>query len=204
MAELSELDLWLLKLRGTLNEFSLIPESEWLKLKGKLRVIHIKKNHNLFEAGDIPDKLSYIVKGVFRVYYITDSGDESILVFRSENRFLSPYSSLLENIPSKYYFQALEDSILLCISTKEWNELSTGHNCWQTVTLKYSQMIFIEMEKRLNEMRSDDPLTRYNTFTNRYPNLVERINQYHVASYLGITPEALSRIRKRVKIDLNQ
>jgi len=188
---------WLKRMYSTLCEYAQIPENEWSKQQVRLHNLKIKKNDYFIQAGDIPDKLAYIVNGMFRVFYTTASGNERILVFRGENRLLSAYSSFLESTNSKFSIQALEDSNLLYISLKDYTVLLSEHLCWQMICTKYAQMLFIEKEKRENEFLSDDAETRYNNFILNYPTLEKRINQYHIASYLGITPVALSRIRNK-------
>lgn len=183
-----------------LCRYTSIPATQWDKLQERLHCLKIKKNDYFIKAGDFPDKLAFIVHGIFRVFCLSESGNENTLVFRDENRFLSAYSSFLENTFSRYSFQALEDSTLLYISLKDYLELSSEHACWQIITTKYSQMLFIEKEKRETEFLCDDAETRYYKFTNHFPNLVMRIPQFHIASYIGITPEALSRIRKKSKL----
>lgn len=177
-----------------------IPDMQWNKLQTKLRCIKIKKNDYFIKADDIPDKLAFIIHGIFRVFCLTESGNDNTLVFRDENKFLSAYSSFLENVKSKYSFQALEDSTLLYISLKDYIELSAEHICWQIITTKYSQMLFVEKEKRETEFLCDDAKTRYNNFIINFPGLAKRIPQCYIASYLGITPETLSRIRKKSKL----
>jgi CRP-like cAMP-binding protein len=188
---------WLKQMYTALCKYTLIPDDEWSKAQEKLQFLEIKKNDYFIHAGDVPDKLAFIIIGIFRVFYTTELGIERILVFRGENKFLSAYSSFLECTNSKYSIQALEDSILLYVSLKDYSLLLSEHICWQTICTKYAQQLFIEKEKRENEFLSDDAETRYNSFLSNYPDYEKRINQYHIASYLGITPVALSRIRNK-------
>ena len=190
-------EIWLKKMYTTLCEYAQIPECEWNNILERLRSIDLKKNDYFVHVGDSPNKLAFIVSGIFRVFYTTESGDEKILVFREENRLLSAYSSFLENTKSWYSIQALEDSVLLYISFEDYNMLLSQHSCWQTISAKYAQLLFIEKEKRENEFLSDNAETRYNNFIRIHPNFEKRLNQYHIASYLGITPVALSRIRNK-------
>lgn len=193
-------DKWLKQMYMKLNEYVSIPDIQWNKLKMKLRCIKVNKNDYFIKSEDIPDKLAFIVQGIFRISYLTQSGNDNTLVFRDENKFLSAYSSFLENVKSKYSFQALEDSILLYISLSDYIELCAEHVCWQIITTKYSQILFVEKENRETELLGDDAETRYNNFTKNFPELSMRIPQFYIASYIGITPETLSRIRKKTKL----
>jgi CRP-like cAMP-binding protein len=94
--------------------------------------------------------------------------------------------------------QALEPSFLICMLLKEYKRLLTESNCWSNVSRQYIEDLFIEKEQREKELFALDATSRYLSFRKRYPDVERRVSQYHVASYLGITPQALSRIRKRL------
>ena len=182
----------------TLIAFGEIPESELKKGLVYLKHLHLLKNEYFIKAGDIPDKMAFIASGIFRVFYITENGDEKTLVFREEGRMLSAYSSFLENKTAWFYIQALEESDLLYLSFNDYQKIMKGHQCWRDINAKYTEMLFIEKEKRESEFLSDDAKTRYEKFIIKYPGIENRINQYHIASYLGITPVALSRIKRKI------
>lgn len=186
-------------IRQALMKYGPIPESEWEHTKHlPVEPIKFKKGQHFVRIGDVPDRLGFIISGIFRVYYNTEQGDERILVFRSESRFLSAYRSVLESEPSWYAMQALEPSFLICISLKEYKRLLTESRCWNNVSRQYVEDLFIEKEQRERELFSLDATSRYLNFRKRYPDVEGRVSQYHIASYLGITPQALSRIRNRL------
>ena len=191
-------EVWLRQLQGTLSKFASIPECEWNKLLTKLHFLKLKKNEYFIKVGDVPDKMAFIVSGIFRVFYNTEAGVERILAIREENCLLSSYSSFLENTKSRFYFQALEDSCLLYVSLKDYNELLSSHFCWQITSGKYAELLYLEKEKREIEFLTEDAESRYNNLINKHPTFENRISQYNIASYLGITPVTLSRIRRRV------
>jgi CRP-like cAMP-binding protein len=192
---------WLAIMRAELSSFAEIPDAEWGKAVLNLRHLHLRRNDYFIQAGSIPDKMACIVSGIFRVFYITQSGEEKTLAIRAEGRMLSAFSAILENTPSWYDIQALEDADLLYISLEEYLAGLQGHPCWQVINTKYAQMLFMEKERRESEFLSDDAETRYRKFRERFPDVEDRIRQYHIASYLGITPVALSRIRKKLRED---
>ena len=190
---------WLTTARAALDSFAEIPNEEWEKAILNLRHIHLKKNEYFIQAGYVPDKIACIVSGIFRVFYNTESGKEKILAIRGEGRMLSAFSAILENTPSWYDIQALEDSDLLYIGLDQYTNRLLEHPCWQIINAKYAQMLFVEKERRESEFLSDDAETRYKKFKERFLGMEDRIHQYHIASYLGITPVALSRIRKKMR-----
>ncbi len=175
-----------------------IPEKEWLKFKSYLSVLHLEKNEYLVSEGDVPRKMAFVISGIFRAFYLTESGDEKTIVFRGKGKPLSAYSSFIKNQYSKFSIQALEDSVLLYISIKDFEKLLSGDSFWQINTGKYYMNIFIEKEKREREFLSDDAETRYKNFLTEYPGLENKINHYHIASYLGISNVTLSRIRNKL------
>lgn len=186
---------WIMQLLTALSELAYIPEKEKANFTKRLHFIKVNKNEHFITAGERPDQVAFIAEGLFRVYFISDSGKENCLVFRERGRFLSAYNVLLDNTVSKYSFQALEDSVLVYITLKDYKKLLTQDECWQRVVSKYFQILFIEKEEREIELLSIDAKNRYRIFITKHPDLAGRISQYHIASYLGITPEALSRIR---------
>ena len=186
-------------IRHALMKYGHIPEFEWERAKHLLvEPIRFKKGQHYVKIGDVPDRIGFIVSGIFRVYYNTEQGDERILVFRSESRFLSAYRSVLENEPSWFGIQALEPSFLICMHSKEYKRLLTESSCWNNVSRQYFEDLFIEKEQREKELFSLDATSRYLSFRKRYPDVEGRVSQFHIASYLGITPQALSRIRNRL------
>jgi CRP-like cAMP-binding protein len=190
---------WLTAVRAGLSSLADIPDEEWTRAISTVRHLHLKKNAYFLRVGSIPDKMAYIVSGIFRVVYVTDSGEEKILAFRGEGRMLSAFSAFLEQTPAWYDIQALEDADLLWFSLEQYTAGLQQHPCWQIVNRKYVEMLFLEKERRESELLSDDAETRYKKFKERFPGVEQRIRQYHIAAYLGITPVALSRIRKKLR-----
>ena len=186
-------------IRHALRKYGPIPESEWEHSKHiSVEPLKLQKGQHFLKIGDVPDKMGFVISGIFRVYYNDEDGNERILVFRGENRFLSAYRSVQENEPSWYGIQALEPSFLICMHLKELKKHFSEHSCWNDVARKYLEDLFIEKEMRERDLLSFDVTTRYLNFQKRYPDVEARVSQYHIASYLGITPVALSRIRKRI------
>lgn len=188
---------WLDRIHSLLSTFAAIPDEEWAWLTGQFRPLFLGKHASFIRSGETPDTMAFILSGIFRVFYLTEAGDERILVFREEGRILSAFSAFLNDEPSWYTIQALEDAHLLSIPLQTYRQMLRRHPCWQTVTAKYTEQLFLEKEEREREFLSADAETRYENFLRKYPTLENRVHQYHIASYLGITPVTLSRIRKK-------
>jgi CRP-like cAMP-binding protein len=182
-----------------------IPQEEQDKLLKCLNSITIKKDEYFLRAGEIPQRIGFNVSGLMRLYYIESDGTEFIKHFCMENTLAISYSAFLLREESKLYIQALEDTKLLTISYETYREILDSHVCWQTVARKFAEMLYILKEKREYEFLMNSAQERYLQFLEDYPNLEERLNNYHIASYLGITPESLSRIRTNLKkINIHQ
>lgn len=185
------------KLYKELKRYGEIPETEWHKVEKEIQVVKVKKNDFFIRANDQADKMAFISQGIFRVFFLREDGSEVTIVFRDENKFLSAYSSLLERKESKYFFEALEDSVLLYIPLHIYEELAKGHECWKGIITQYSQQLFIEKENREVDLLLNDAKKRYDNFVSRNPEIEKRVSKKHIASYLGIAPETLSRVLKQ-------
>lgn len=180
------------------RERASIPESEMAKAMRIFQPTRLGKGEFLLRAGEVPRTLGFIVRGVVRLFFLTPDGEEITRSFRLENSFVSSYSALLLGEPSRLFLQALEPTYLLVTPYSAYQELTAGHLCWQIMDRKFAQQLFIRQEQRECELLLDDATTRYVKFRAEYPGLEERIKQHHIASYLGITPVTLSRIRAQL------
>ncbi len=176
-----------------------VPDEEIEKAVEVFRPVQLKKNSFFVMAGEIPDEVGFLVSGILRFFYINEDGVEFIKSFCVENNVVAAYSALLLNEPARYFIQALENSLLLVAPYTAYQELIAGHCCWQILDHTFTQALFIRKEKREAELLLDDAETRYLSFLAEYPDLNKRLKQHHIASYLGITPVTLSRIRSKLK-----
>lgn len=175
-----------------------IPEAEIAKAMKIFQLASVRKGEFLLRAGEVPHTLGFVVSGVIRLFFLTPDGNEITRSFRVEKSFVSSYSALLLGEPSRLFLQALEPTFLLVTPYSAYQELTAGHLCWQIIDRKFAQQLFIRQEQRECELLLDDATTRYLKFRADYPGLEERVKQHHIASYLGITPVTLSRIRAQL------
>lgn len=187
---------WIEYIRESFSDMD-IPENELLKFRKMLSGLSLEKGEHLVREGSIPQKIAFIVSGFFRAYYLTESGDEKTIVFRGKGKPLSAYSSFLKEEPAKFSIQALEKSLVLFIAINDFEALLSVDPSWKINTGQYYINLFIDKETRERELLSDDAETRYIRFLKDYPGLEDRINHYHIASYLGISNVTLSRIRNK-------
>lgn len=138
-----------------------------------------------------------MIKGLFRLTYLSEDGKEFTKSFLLENDFLVSYSALIENRESYFSIEALEDSEIVVINYHLWKELFEDKICWHKLLITILEKAFCKKEKREREFLLYNAQERYESFLTSYPNLENRIRQHVIASYLGITPVALSRLKNK-------
>ena len=179
-----------------LRRLTPIPNEQFHQFAQLLRRVTLAKDEHFIIAGDIPTDFGFVTKGVFRFYYIDYNGNECVKTLCTEGEFIAAYSALLRNEPSALFIQALEESELLLINFHDYTQLQ--HHCWIQLSKTFAEQLYMKKEEREREFLLYDAETRYKRFLERYPTLERRIKHYHIASFLGITPVSLSRIRKKM------
>lgn len=175
------------------------PESELKKLSVCIRRQNITRGEHFLNAGDIPDKIAYVCTGLFRYSYTDSGGSEYTKSFFPEGDFVVSYSAMVSGTPSWFSIEALEDSVIDVFDYTNWQLLFDGHPCWAALLIAMLQKGYMKKEKRERELLMLDAAERYQSFLTEYPGLETRVRQHMIASYLGITPVALSRIRSQSK-----
>ncbi len=150
------------------------------------------------KAGETPTKIAFVFEGLFRYVYINDNGDEFTKAILSENIFISSYSAMVLNKPSYFSIEALENSRLLEFTWSDFNQLKENDIFWVKFLMKFLEKGYITKEKRERDLLLLDAETRYKNFLAEFPGMEQRVKQGIIASYLGIKPETLSRIRKKI------
>ncbi|MFZ4522730.1 MAG: Crp/Fnr family transcriptional regulator [Bacteroidales bacterium] len=158
----------------------------------------IAASEYFIKAGETPNKIGYVTKGLFRYVYSNGKGDEFTKGIIIENFFLSSYSAMILCKPSYFSIEALEDSQVLEIIWKDFLHLLNNDIFWVKFLLKFVEKGFMIKEKRERDLLLLDAETRYKNFLAEFPGMDQRIRQGIIASYLGIQPETLSRIRKKI------
>jgi CRP-like cAMP-binding protein len=158
----------------------------------------VKKNEHLFRHGDIAKYVYFIEKGCLRQYYINKNGEERTIYFKLEDGWASELVSFLDNTPTELNLQALEDSKLQIINRKNWIYAVTQIHSFTMSFIRAQQDTNYMLKKRLAEATVETPEEKYLRFIKEEPMLLQRIPLYHIASYLAMTAETLSRIRKKI------
>lgn len=159
----------------------------------------IKKNDYFNQQNIVCKDLGIIVKGIFRIYYYDDeSGEEKNIVFFSEDQFVVSFRSFVFQHPCRYFIEALEDSEIIYISYEKLQNLYESHKNWERFGRMLAEHFFNNSQVRTEELLFLSHEERYLNLIAEHPNILQRINAYHIASFLGIKNQSLSRIRKRL------
>lgn len=163
-----------------------------------LKPREVKRKQILLREGEICDFEAYIVKGCIRTYYIDENGSEVILQFAVEDWWVSDIGSFHEHKPSLLYIEALEDSDLLTLNPVRKEELLARVPQFERVFRLMLQRHVSAVEHRLIRTIAKTAEERYVDFIQQYPKMQLRVPQHYIASYLGMTPEFLSKVRRRL------
>jgi len=144
--------------------------------------------------------LGIVIKGIFRVYYCDSNGnEEKNMFFFSEEQFIVSFRSFLYQYPCVYYIEALEDAEVLCVSYQDLQHLYHNHKPWERFGRMLAEHFFHQSQGRTEYLLLFNHEKRYLNLLKEHPKIVERIAGFHIASYLGIKTQSLSRIKKRIQ-----
>lgn len=167
-------------------------------ITGKAKTIELRKDEYFSEAGKIPRQVGFVVEGVIRGCYYNNKGEEITRCFIPEHNLVVDYVNFETNTASAEYLQASTGCTLIVFSKQDWEELSHTIVGWDVIKNKMVQKCLYQ-KSRKSPVISQDATTRYLEFLENYPTLTNRVALSHIASYLGVTQQSLSRIRKNIK-----
>lgn len=169
--------------------------SDFLKVS---KIFTLDKSTLLVKEGQNANKIYFIAKGLARAYYLKD-GKEITDWFAFENDFISSIASFFEDIPSPHFIELLEPTTLLEINRKDVFELSDKHHDFERLGRVVTTKTMLTLRKRIISLQFETAQQKYENLINNRPDIIQRVALTHVASYLGITLETLSRIRNQKK-----
>lgn len=167
-------------------------------VKSKAETKMLSKDDYFSEAGKIPKEVGFIVEGVIRGCYYSNNGEEITRCFISENSLVSDYVNFEASFCSSEYLQACTDCRLVVFSKESWEELSQTIVGWDIIKNKMVQICMYQ-KSRKSPVISQDATTRYLEFIQKHSTLTNRVSLSYIASYLGVTQQSLSRIRKNIR-----
>ena len=156
----------------------------------------IKQRGFIQQDGDVCRHFTFVVSGCFKMYAVDKNGKEHNIQFAAENDWITDLSSFYSEKPGRLYIEAIEPSVILQIKHPDLLQLYTNHHKFDRNFRIIIEQKFIELQNRVLQNISSTAEERYHSFRQQYPNLSNRLPNTQIASYLGITPEFLSKIRK--------
>ncbi len=168
--------------------------SQWKHLQEHTTLRDIAAGTQVIEAGQSVDRAYFCVKGLFRLYYPLEDGREYNVAFTLEGDFATSHAAMITHQSSSFTIEALEDSLVIEMEHKLLQQLMQQHHSWERFVRLSVERLYIRKEERERELLYLSAKERYHAFLHKYPGLEQRIPQYHIASYIGISPVSLSRI----------
>ena len=179
------------------NYFSLNSD-ERNELKLRFTERKIKRRGFILQQGDVCRHFTFVVSGCFRMYAMDQAGKEHNLRFAGENDWIADLASFYSEQPSGAYIEAIEPATILQINHPDLLNLYISYHKFDRNFRIIIEQKYIELQNRILQNISSTAEERYKSFLKQYPNLSNRLPNTQIASYLGITPEFLSKIRKEM------
>lgn len=180
---------------------SYIPDqnTNWEYIENLISIRELKKNDVISYQDKVEDYVNFITHGIARIYHEGDLKQTTVDI-RFENSFVSSYDSFLSRLPSKYIVEAVTDIRLLSIHyddiQKIYNETESGN----VIARKITEQNFLHKERRQFNLLTKTPTEYYQFLTENFPQYITQVPLNYIASYIGVTPQALSRIRKNLAL----
>lgn len=184
-------------LKQTMNSYYPLSEETWKELNKILTIRKIKKDEYAFHFNEKINAISYVYKGLFRVFAVNQKGEEFNKNFFWETRVYGDMIALLQDKETQTSIQALEDSIVVEITHDKYRQLLYKYDDLKMYHIYYLEKHWIFQKDNISySLVLEDAYDRYKRFLKEYGHIEKRLSQYHIASYLGISPTHLSRIKK--------
>ena len=185
-----------------LNDISPLPVYVWEEVSHYFSLKTLPKGAHLFDIGDKVTDFYFLIHGLARYYYISESGKEFNKSFaEKQGHLLSSISSVsMQEEVAPFGVETLSEFVVLCISYEDFRALSAKHSSWNDLMVRIYERLIVKKERREADFLLLNAKERYLKFLSDYSMIESAVANYHIASYLGITEVALSRIRKAMKL----
>jgi CRP-like cAMP-binding protein len=184
------------KFQSYLQQRLNLTDEQALMAVESLKTKQFKKGEMLLKAGDLKSDTYFVNNGLLRCFSLDEKGKEHIIQFAPENWMITDRDSSVFNVSSSFYIEAIEDTEVVIVKQDFFSSIQhiVPEILELNILMLHNAIRF--MQKRINMLLSATAEERYLNFIMLYPNLTIRVPQWMIASYLGITPESLSRVRK--------
>ena len=183
-------------LKKFISRFVRLSDTELDEVTNKFRTKVVKKNDYLLKQGDTCKDFVFVQKGCVRLYYVKDDIEISVWFAFHPSSAIEIYSFISEN-PSEYFIQAIEDSEVLYLPKTELKKLYQTHPKMHEMMRNFWEAVLLDLINRFTALEKDSAEKRYLDLLNK-PTYLEAIPQKYLASFIGVTPTSLSRIRKKI------
>lgn len=174
-------------------------EIDWRKLTLPMEIHPLQKGDYLFQQGDIANRLYFLHTGLVRYVSVSETGKEFTQTFAKSPRIIGSTRAMVTQAPVLFGIQAIEDCMIMSFSWASFFEQMRHDKGFLACYCHFLEQIFISKEERESAFVKDSAEKRYLDFCSDYPEFNNHIPQQQIASYIGITPVALSRIRQKLK-----
>lgn len=184
------------KLYNFLEYFETLPEGTREIILSKTQLLKHPKGHFLFRQGHVANHMYFMIKGIARVFHYKD-GKEVINWFATDKQPFTAIDSFFSRNPSRYNIELLEDSEILAYTYDDLEELYARFHQFERIGRLITMQQFLILQERVDMIQFQNAKQRYETFIKRFPTVAQKVQLSHIASYLGISLETLSRIRAK-------
>lgn len=185
------------ELRNFIKEYIQLPEEELDHIVNKFKKKHLRKNEFVLREGEICKDLIFVQSGCLRLFYLQGEVEVSVWFALKHTSAIEIYSFISET-PTNNFLQAIEDSEILYLPKSELNQLYEAYPKMQEMMRKFWEDVILHLLERFTALQRDAAEKRYLDLLNK-PELLQTIPQKYLASFIGVTPTSLSRIKKNIK-----
>jgi len=182
---------------SNIGRYVTLSEEEIQKLSSIIKTVRIKKKQFIIQPGFVCHSRTYIVEGAFRVFYLDEDGKEHTVSIGVEDWFVTDFHSYINQTPASNFAEALEDSIIYQLRYEDIEPLCKEIHALSEYFRLTTEKAFAFSRRRVIANSSKTAEERYDAYLDKYPHIANRVPQYVLASYLGISPEFLSKIRSQ-------
>lgn len=182
---------------NNIKRYVTLTEDEEQKICSVIQTKRVKKKQFIIQPGFVCHSRTYIVEGAFKVFYLDEEGKEHTVSIGVEDWFVTDFHSYISQTPASNYAEALEDSVIFQMAYKDIEPLCQEIHALSEYFRLTTEKAFAHSRRRVISSISKTAEQRYDEYLEKYPHIVQRVPQYVLASYLGMSPEFLSKIRKQ-------
>lgn len=185
-----------------MTRWTSLSEEDQQAIVDEIRIEEFKKGTVLFKQGDVPSKCYFILKGCVRQYAIDAEGREITSNFYTEEQAIAIFNHHKPDKTSDYSFTCVEDSVMVVGDLDTEMDMYTKHPQLELMTRRMIEGSFSQVQEEFAAFIASSPEQRFRMLLLKRPSLIDRVPQHQLASYLCMTPESLSRIKKRIRQDI--